>query len=53
MILRSRGKVKFKEKRRMLEGILKNPMFRGIKLWNMIPEDVQRALTKVKFKTGI
>ena len=53
MILRSRSKVKFKEKRRILQGILKSPMYRGIKLWNMIPEDVQRALTKVKFKTGI
>ena len=51
--LRSRNKIKFKQKRRILEGILKSPMHRGIKLWNMIPEDIQRSVTKVKFKAGI
>ena len=31
----------------------KSPMMRGIKLWNVIPQSIQRALTKVKFKNGI
>ena len=26
---------------------------RGVKLWNVIPEAIQRVLTKVKFKIGI
>ena len=51
--LRSRNKIKFKQKRRILEGILKSPMNRGITLWNMIPENIQRAVTKVKFKAGL
>ena len=51
--LRSRNKIKFKQKRRILEGILKSPMNRAIKLWNMIPVDIQRSVTKVKFKAGI
>ena len=51
--LRSRNKIEFKQKMRSLEGILKSPMNRGIKLWNMIPENIQRSVTKVKFKAGI
>ena len=35
--LRSRNKVKFKQNKRNLEGFLKSPLCRGIKLWNMIP----------------
>ena len=48
--LRSRKKVKFKSNKRNLEKILKSPLYRGIKLWDMIPESIQRSLTKVKFK---
>ena len=51
--LRSRNKIKFKIKRRNLEGILKSPLYRGTKLWNCIPENIQRSTTKVKFKTQI
>ena len=51
--LRSRNKIKFKQNRRVLEGILKSPLTRGIKLWNMIPESIQRSVTKVKFKAKI
>ena len=28
-------------------------MNRGVKLWNLIPENIQMSVTKVKFKTGI
>ena len=48
--LRSREKVKFKSNKRNLEKILKSPLYRGIKLWDMIPESIQRSLTKVKLK---
>ena len=49
--LRSNGKVKFKAKwRRKYELYLKSPKVRGVKLWEMLPLNVQRATTKVKFK---
>ena len=48
--LRSRRKVKFKKYKRNLEKILKSPLYRGIKLWDMIPDEIQRSVTKVKFK---
>ena len=49
--LRSNGKVKFKAKRRRkYELYLKSPKVRGVKLWEMLPLDVQRETTKVKFK---
>ena len=51
--LRSRKKVKFRNFKTNLKGIDKSPMFRGIKLWDQIPQTVQRALTKVKFKKGL
>ena len=51
--LRSRNKIKFKVQKRNLEGILKSPLYRGIKLWDMIPESVQRSTTKVKFKSNL
>ena len=31
----------------------KSPMMRAIKLWNVIPQSIQHALTKVNFKNGI
>ena len=51
--LRSRKKVKFKSQRRNLEKVLKSPFSRGVKLWDQIPENIQRALTKVKFKAAL
>ena len=51
--LRSRNNIKFRNYKRNLKGLEKCPMLRGIRLWDQIPQSVQRALTKVKFKTGI
>ena len=51
--LRSRNKVTFKQNKRNLEGFLKGPLCRGVRLWNIIPEKVQRSVTKVRFKTSI
>ena len=48
--LRNRNKIKFKSSKRNLEGILKSPLYRGIKLCDRIPENIQRSVTKVKFK---
>ena len=49
--LRSRKKVKFKNNNSNLEQIVKSPLYRGKKLLDMIPHDIQRSLTKVQFKT--
>ena len=51
--LRSRKNIKFKKSMGNLKGLDKSPMLRGIRLWDQIPQAVQRALTKVKFKSGI
>ena len=32
---------------------MKSLIYRGIKLWDMIPDDIQRSVTKVKSKRGI
>ena len=48
--LHSRNKIKFKTKKRNLEGILKSPLYRGARPWDSIPENIQRSTTKVKFK---
>ena len=45
--------IKFRHEKRNLKGIERSPMYRGIKLWNTIPQALQRATTKVKFKTGL
>ena len=45
--LRSHKKIKFRHKKRNLKGIERSPMYRGIKLWNAIPQALQRATTKV------
>ena len=53
MTLHSRNNIRFQRFKRHLKGIDKSPMLRGIRLWDQIPQAVQRALTKVKFKTGL
>ena len=40
-------------KRRKYEKYLKSPLVRGVKLWEMLPEKVQIATTKVKFKSFV
>ena len=49
--LRSNGKVKLKKKlEKNYQVYLKSPMSRGIKIWDMLSFEVQKATTKVKFK---
>ena len=36
-----------------IKGVEKSPMMRGIKIWYMLPPGLQRATTKVKFKTEL
>ena len=50
--LRSNKKVKFKKPRmRTYEIYLKSPLCRCSKIWDMLKPEVQRATTKVKFKS--
>ena len=51
--LRSRNNIRFKKFIGNLTGLDKSPMLRGIRLWDQVPQAVQRALTKVKFKVGM
>ena len=51
MTLRSNRKIRFRCQKTNLKGIEKSPMMRGIKIWNMLLPVLQRASTKVKFKT--
>ena len=46
--LRNNNKVKFKIKTTKLTKVQKSPYFRRVSLWDQLPEDVQRATTKVK-----
>ena len=49
VILRLERRCKLKKYKRNIEKILESPLYRGVKLWDMI-HDIQRSLTKVKFK---
>ena len=53
--LRSNAKIKFKKRknRRKYQLYLKSPKVRGVKVWEMLPSGVQKATTKVKFKSLI
>ena len=48
--LRSRRNVKFNYPHRNMQKFLKSPLSRGIKIWDRIPQAIQRSVTKVKFK---
>ena len=51
--LRNRGKIKFKVPYTTLTKVQNSLFYRGAKLWERLPEGVQKATTKVKFKTMI
>ena len=50
MILRSTKKVKMKSDFTKLTKIQRSPYYRGLKLWNSLPENVQKEESKSKFK---
>ena len=53
IVLRSRHKIKFSVAKTKLTKVMKSPYYRGASLWDMLPKEVQRATTKVRFKRGI
>ena len=52
-ILRSRNKVKLKSKFTRINKIQKSPYYRGIILWDTIPQNLQCEQSKVNFKNAI
>ena len=50
MILRSTKKVKMKSDFTKLTKIQRSPYYRGLKLWNSLPKNVQKEESKSKFK---
>ena len=53
IILRNRDKIKFVTAKTKLTKVAKSPYYRGVSLWDMLPQQVQRATTKVRFKKQI
>ena len=51
--LRSTRKIKFGMKCTRLTKIMNSPYYRAVRLWDQLPVEIQRATTKVKFKTAI
>ena len=49
-ILRSTKKVKMKYKFSTLTKLHNSPYYRGVKLWNILPEHIQNCATKSEFK---
>ena len=51
VLLRNNNKLTFQIKTTRLTKVQRSPYFRGVTLWDRLPENVQQATTKVKFKT--
>ena len=51
--LRSRNKIRFKHNKRNYTVMLKSPLYRGINLWDNIPEAIQHSPTKCKLKVTL
>ena len=50
IVIRNRNKIKFNSEVTRLTRVMNSPCYRGIKLWDRLAEEVQKAITKVKFK---
>ena len=51
--LRNNAKIKFKTRTTKLTKVLNSPFYRGVRLWDRLAEETQKATTKVKFKNII
>ena len=49
--LRSNNKLRFKIKTTKLTKVQKSPYYRGVSLWDHLPDEVQRATTKSLLNT--
>ena len=53
MNLRSSNKVKMKSNFTKLTKIQRSPYYRGLKLWDQLPENVQKEQSKLVFKSKV
>ena len=53
MELRSRNKVKFKNKFTTITKVQNSPLYRGIFLWDQLPVDLQSEAKLQTFKNGV
>ena len=53
MDLRSKPKVKLKNKFTGITKVLNSPLYRGIRLWDQLPPTMQKEENSIKFKTEI
>ena len=53
MDLRSKLKVKLKNKFTGITKVLNSPLYRGIRLWDQLPPKIQKEENSIKFKTEI
>ena len=51
--LRSNAKVKFPTRTTKLTMVLNSPYYRCVRLWDQLPENIQKATSKVKFKLAV
>ena len=51
--LRSSNKVKMKSSFTRLTKVKKSPLYRGLDLWNMLPDELQNEPSKIQFKSEI
>ena len=51
--LRSNHKIRFRNRVTQLTKVQQSPYYRGVTLWDRLPVEVQRATTKVKFKSSL
>ena len=53
MSLRSSNKVKLRVDFTRLTKIQRSPYYRGLNLWNSLPESVQKEKSRLKFKASV
>ena len=53
MDLRSKPKVKLKTDFTSITKVYNSPLYRGLRLWDQLPPEMQKEDNNVKFKNGI
>ena len=51
--LRSKTKVKLKNKFTSITKVYNSPLYRGIRLWDQLPPNLESEENNIRFKTGI
>ena len=53
MELRSKTKVKLKNEFTSITKVYKRPLYRGLRLWDQLPPDLQQEENNIKFKNNV